>query len=219
MMSNQAEELLHQLKSLSGPFPPWNLEHLPDQPGKLFLEWLKLAIENNVKEPHAMTLSTVDQQGYPDARVLILKNIIEDTFYFASSSNSRKGQQLHDNPKVALTLYWPALGRQIRIRGIAQDQGDEAGASDFRKRKFGARVVAMTERQSQQLIEEEELNRSIEVQKKRLREDPDFAAPHWRLYAVHAEEVEFWQGDTDRKHIRVQYTRQDEQWHKNRLWP
>ncbi|WP_240036937.1 pyridoxine/pyridoxamine 5'-phosphate oxidase [Paenibacillus amylolyticus] len=219
MMSGQAGELLHQLKSLSGPFPPWNLEQLPSQPGKLFLEWLKIAVESNVKEPHAMTLSTVDQQGYPDARVLILKNIIEDTFYFASSSKSRKGQQLKDNPKAALTLYWPSLGRQIRIKGIAQDEGDEAGANDFRKRKPGARAVAMTERQSQLLVEEDALNRSIEVQKKRLQEDPDFVAPHWRLYAVNAQEVEFWQGDTDRKHIRVQYTWQDEQWHKNRLWP
>ena len=218
-MSGKSEELLHHLKSLSGPFPMWNMEQLPDQPGELFLDWLRLAVEKEVKEPHAMTLSTVDQHGYPDARVLILKHIMEDTFYFASSSNSRKGRQLNDNPRVALTLYWPSLGRQIRIRGIAQDEGDEAGAVDFRKRKPGAKAAAMTERQSQLLDSEDELERSIEVQKKRLQDDPDFAAPHWRLYAVHAEEVEFWQGDTERKHLRVQYKLQDEYWQKNRPWP
>ncbi|WP_426334340.1 pyridoxine/pyridoxamine 5'-phosphate oxidase [Paenibacillus silvae] len=218
-MSDKPEELLHQLKSLSGLFPAWNLEQLPNRPGELFLDWLKLAVENNVKEPHAMTLSTVDQHGYPDARVLILKNIIQDTFYFASSSTSRKGKQLNDNPKVALTLYWPSLGRQIRIRGTAQDQGDDAGAADFRKRKPGARAVAMTQRQSEILASEHDLNHSIELQEKYLQNNPDFAEPNWRLYAVHAQEVEFWQGDTDRKHIRVLYTYQDEQWHKNRLWP
>ncbi|MGO4530481.1 pyridoxal 5'-phosphate synthase [Paenibacillus sp. 2TAF8] len=218
-MSSKPEDLLHHLTSLSGPFPIWNMEQLPDQPGELFLDWLRLAIENNVKEPHAMTLSTVDQHGYPDARVLILKNMIQDTFYFASSLDSRKGQQLKDNPRVALTFYWPSLGRQIRIRGIAQDEGDEAGAKDFRKRNPGAQAVAMTERQSQLLDSEEELNGSIEIQKKRLQENPDFAASHWRLYAVHAQEVEFWQGDTDRKHIRVQYKWQEGHWQRNRLWP
>ncbi|MGQ8871201.1 pyridoxine/pyridoxamine 5'-phosphate oxidase [Paenibacillus sp. TSA_86.1] len=218
-MSGKPEDLLHHLKSLSGPFPIWNMEQLPDQPGELFLDWLRLAIENNEKEPHAMTLSTVDQHGYPDARVLILKNMIQDTFYFASSLDSRKGQQLKDNPRVALTFYWPSLGRQIRIRGIAQDEGDEAGAKDFRKRNPGAKAVAMTERQSQLLDREEELNVSIEIQKKRLQENPDFAAPHWRLYAVHAQQVEFWQGDTDRKHIRVQYNWQEGHWQRNRLWP
>ncbi|WP_244964896.1 hypothetical protein [Paenibacillus barcinonensis] len=76
MMSDQAEELLHQLNSLSGPFPAWNLEQLPGRPGELFLDWLRLAMENNVKEPHAMTLATVDQHGYPEARVLILKAIM-----------------------------------------------------------------------------------------------------------------------------------------------
>lgn len=218
-MSSKAEDLLRQLKSLSGPFPIWNMEQLPDQPGELFLDWLRLAIENNVKEPHAMTLSTVDQHGYPDARVLILKNMIQDAFYFASSLDSQKGQQLKDNPRVALTFYWPSLGRQIRIRGIAQDEGDEAGAKDFRKRNPGAKAVAMTERQSQLLDSEEELNGSIEIQKIRLQENSDFAAPHWRLYAVHAKEVEFWQGDTDRKHIRVQYNWQEGHWQRNRLWP
>ena len=63
-----------------------------------------------------MTISTVDQDGYPDARVLILKNVIDEAFFFASSSESRKGRQLEDNPHVALTFYWPALGRQVRIR-------------------------------------------------------------------------------------------------------
>ncbi|KLU53459.1 oxidase [Paenibacillus sp. VT-400] len=218
-MSDKPIELLQRLKSLSGPFPTWDMGHLPEQPGKLFLEWLRLAVENKVKEPHAMTISTMDQDGYPDARVLILKNVIDETFYFASSSESRKGQQLKENPHVALTFYWPSLGRQIRIRGIAEDQGDEAGADDFRKRSAGARAVAMTGHQSEVLDSEEVLDSSIEAQKEKIRRDPSVVTPHWRLYAVNAQEVEFWQGDSERKHVRVQYVKQDGQWKTFRLWP
>jgi len=218
-MDKEANHLLRSLSSLVGPFPQWDIEQLPVRPGLLFSDWLKHAIESDIKEPHAMTLSTVDPDGYPDARVLILKHILDDSFYFASSSASRKGQQLQGNPHVALTFYWPALGRQIRVKGIAQDQGDEAGAEDFRRRSAGARAVAMTERQSQMMESEEMLDPAIEEQKELIRRNPELTTPHWRLYAVVPHEVEFWQGDPERKHMRIRYVMQDSQWNKVRLWP
>ncbi|MEC0126569.1 pyridoxine/pyridoxamine 5'-phosphate oxidase [Paenibacillus pabuli] len=218
-MSDKPSELLRGLKSLSGPFLNWDTEQLPGRPGELFLEWLRLAIDHEVKEPHAMTISTVDSEGFPDARVLILKDVVDEAFYFASGSESRKGQQLGSNPHVALTFYWPALGRQIRIRGTAEDMGAEAGAADFRKRSAGARAVAMTGRQSQELESEEALEHAIAAQKERISRDPDVTTPNWRLYAVNAKEVEFWQGDPERKHVRIQYVLQHGQWKHQRLWP
>lgn len=218
-MSDKPSDLLRGLKSLSGPFPAWNTELSPDRPGDLFLEWLRLAIDYGVKEPHAMTISTVDSNGFPDARVLIMKDVVDEAFYFASGSESRKGQQLESNPHVALTFYWPALGRQIRIMGDAVDMGEEAGAADFRKRSIGARAVAMTGRQSQELESEEELERAIAAQKERISRDPDVITPNWRLYAVNAKEVEFWQGDPERKHVRIQYILHQGQWKHQRLWP
>jgi pyridoxamine 5'-phosphate oxidase len=218
-VSNKPSDLLRGLKSLSGPFPTWDTEQLPDRPRELFLEWLRLAIDYGVKEPHAMTISTVDSNGFPDARVLILKDVVDEAFYFASGSESRKGQQLENNPQVALTFYWPALGRQIRIRGTAEDMGEEAGAADFSKRSAGARAVAMTGRQSQELESEEELERAITAQKERISRDSDVITPNWRLYAVNAKEVEFWQGDPERKHVRIQYILHQGQWKHQRLWP
>ncbi|WP_440117765.1 pyridoxine/pyridoxamine 5'-phosphate oxidase [Paenibacillus sp. QZ-Y1] len=218
-MSEKPSDLLRGLKSLSGPFPTWDTERLPDRPGELFLDWLRLAIDADVKEPHAMTISTVDANGFPDARVLILKDVVDEAFYFASGSESRKGQQLEDNPHVALTFYWPVLGRQIRIRGTAEDLGAEAGAADFRKRAAGARAVAMMGRQSQELRSEEELEHAIATQKERISRDPDAVTPNWRLYAVNAKEVEFWQGDPERKHMRIQYVMQEGTWSHRRLWP
>lgn len=97
--------------------------------------------------------------------------------------------------------------------------GEEAGATDFRKRSVGARAVAMTGQQSQELESEEELERAIATQKERMSRDPDVVTPNWRLYAVNAKEVEFWQGDSERKHVRIQYFLQHEQWKHQRLWP
>ncbi|WP_088835173.1 pyridoxine/pyridoxamine 5'-phosphate oxidase [Paenibacillus tyrfis] len=216
---NNVNELLRSLKSLSGPFLSFEREELPETPGELFLQWLNLAIENEVKEPHAMTLSTVDADGCPDARVLILKNMIGDSFYFASSVESRKGQQLKCNPKAALTFYWPILGKQIRLRGTVEDMGDEAGAADFRDRSAEARVVALTGNQSRELVREEELEYSLAEQREKISRNPDITTLNWRLYAMNVREAEFWQGDTNRKHTRIQYYWSEGQWNHRRLWP
>jgi len=216
---NNPNELLRGLKSLSGPFPSFDVNRLPETPEELFLQWLNLAIENGVKEPHAMTLSTVDADGYPDARILILKNVVNDTFYFASSFESRKGQQLKRNPQAAITFYWPMLGRQIRLRGTVEDMGDEAGAADFLQRSAEARAIALTGNQSRELVREEELEYSIAKQKERISHDPTITTRNWRLYAMNVREAEFWQGDTHRKHTRVQYYWSEGQWKHRKLWP
>src|SRR5271154_1704701 len=92
-------------------------ESVPDDPADLFATWLASAIDAGVSEPHAMTLSTCDSDGRPDARVLILKDVDADGWWFATASHSATGQQLASQPSAALTFYWPALARQVRIRG------------------------------------------------------------------------------------------------------
>ncbi|MGE7885609.1 pyridoxine/pyridoxamine 5'-phosphate oxidase [Bacillus sp. NPDC094077] len=220
VMMNNTSQLLRRLKSLSGPFIPFDLKLLPEKPGTLFLQWLNLAIENEVKEPHAMTLSTVDANGYPDARVLILKDVVGDVFYFASGSKGRKGQQLQKNPKVALTFYWPKLGRQVRLRGTVVDMGREAGLTDFLQRSKEARAVALTGLQSQKLENVNDLEHSLADQKERIKCNPQIVAPDWTLYGVNVWEAEFWQGDVYRKHVRIQYNQCEEgQWRHHLLWP
>lgn len=121
----QTKDLLRNLKSLAGPFPDFHTSDLPKYPSDLFVEWLNFAIEEGVHEPHAMTLSTVDEAGAPDARVLILKDVKINRWYFATSGTSRKGEQLKLNSNVALTFYWSKIGRQVRIRGIASEMATE----------------------------------------------------------------------------------------------
>ncbi|MGG1660280.1 pyridoxamine 5'-phosphate oxidase family protein [Brevibacillus sp. NRS-1366] len=130
---------------------------------------------------------------------------VDDTFYFGSGFESRKSQQLKHNPKAALTFYWPILGRQIRLRGTVEDMGDEAGAADFRQRSAEDRAVALTGNQSQELVREEELEYSLAEQRERISRNQDITTLNWRLYALNVKEAEIWQGDTHRKHTRIQY--------------
>ncbi|MET3698869.1 pyridoxamine 5'-phosphate oxidase [Bacillus oleivorans] len=213
------KELLRNIKTLAGPLPEFEIHHAPQKPHPLFIKWIKEALDAEVSEPHAMTLSTVDSNGYPDARVLILKNIDEKGWYFATSSDSRKGQQLMNNPEVALTFYWPKLGRQIRIRGTAIHTGENASSKDFLERGKIARAIAMTCKQSEVLPDPAEIEAEIQKQLEQMNEEPNLAYNRWTLYCVEAKEVEFWQGNSDRKHIRLQYRLEDINWSQEQLWP
>ncbi len=218
--ADKRHPLLRGLKSLEGPFDRFDPSSLPAAPGELFLQWFEEALRNKVQEPHAATLSTVDPDGRPDARILILKDVHDDTFYFASGMESRKGQQLQRLPYAALTFYWPALGRQIRLRGRVSDTGVQEGAEDLRRRGTEARALAMLGRQSQQLDSEEQLEQALAEQREVLQSDPEAVTPLWRLWALELEEAEFWQADPDRRHTRIQYRLSGEgRWEHGLLWP
>ncbi|SEQ47605.1 Pyridoxamine 5'-phosphate oxidase [Virgibacillus subterraneus] len=215
----QAKDLLSNLKSLAGPLPDFHPNEITDNPSDLFLQWLNVAIEEGVPEPHAMTLSTVDAEGAPDARVLILKDVTRDRWYFATSMASRKGEQLQVNQKVALTFYWSEIGRQVRIRGVATEMTKERNTEDFLKRSSAAQAMALIGNQSKTLDKREDLESELLKTKDLVNQTPETISPNWKLFAVLADEIEFWQGDPDRKHMRVQYQRNGEQWRHHLLWP
>ncbi|ALX48306.1 pyridoxine/pyridoxamine 5'-phosphate oxidase [Lentibacillus amyloliquefaciens] len=215
----QTKDLLRNLKSLVGPFPDFHTNDLPKYPSDLFVEWLNFAIEEGVHEPHAMTLSTVDEAGAPDARVLILKDVKINRWYFATSGTSRKGEQLKLNSKVALTFYWSKIGRQVRIRGIASEMATEESSKDFLERSSGSRAIALIGNQSKEMIQRENLDEALLKTKELVKQAPDTSNPNWKLYAVDADEIEFWQGDSERKHMRVQYKRNSEHWEYRLLCP
>lgn len=216
---NAIRETLRGLEVLSGPFPDFDPGSAPRDPRDLFLEWLLFAIGSGVPEPHAMTLATVDPEGRPDARTLILKDVSDAGWHFAVLAASPKGAQIVANPRVALSFYWRPHGRQIRIRGTAIDQGPEAAAADFLARPEGARASALARRQSQPLRDPRDLDDALRAQRERLAADPGLVAPDWTLYAVRPDEVEFWQGDRARNHIRLRYRREGDGWARERLWP
>jgi pyridoxamine 5'-phosphate oxidase len=123
------------------------------------------------------------------------------------------------NPNVSLTFYWSLIGRQVRIRGTSLWVGKEQSAKDFIERGEVALVIALLGKQSKVLPDSEDLEESLIKQIERMKSEPNTVDSHWCLYKVIASEVEFWQGDRERKHIRLVYRMENNEWIKELLWP
>ena len=210
---------LRPLASLAATPPPFDPTVAPENPLELFVAWFGQAVEAGQLEPHAMTLSTVDADGVPDARVLILKDLTDGGWWFASSSASAKGIELTANPVAALTFYWPTVGRSVRIRGAVMRGSDDENARDFSRRGIGARAVALGSPQSAPLGSRDESEAAIEEAARELDAHPDLVSPTWTLWCVRPSTVEFWQSDAERRHQRLSYARSDDTWSTSLLWP
>ncbi|MGW5352893.1 pyridoxine/pyridoxamine 5'-phosphate oxidase [Streptomyces sp. NPDC004031] len=212
-------ELLRGLDVFAGELPDLDPGVLPSDPHELFVEWLLAAVRAGVREPHAMTLSTTGEDGAPSARVLILKDVSPGGWYFAADAGGRKGRELAARPAAALTFYWSPLARQVRIRGRVEPGGPADSAADFLARSPGARAEALLGRQSTLLADPAVRDAAVREAAARIEAEPELVAPGWTAYALHAESVEFWQGDRDRRHTRVVYTHTGEGWERGLLWP
>jgi pyridoxamine 5'-phosphate oxidase len=212
-------EFLRSLPVFAGVIRDFDTDSLPDDPAELFSSWLREAVEAGVPEPHAMTLSTSDAAGAPDARVLILKDLDQQGWWFATSAESAKGIQLAAQPSAALTFYWPRVARQVRVRGSVVTGSAEASEADFRSRGTGARAVALASHESRPLADRATCEQAVAEAERRLTAQPDVISASWQVYAVAAHTVEFWQADQNRQHTRVQYRRQADGWTHTLLWP
>lgn len=167
-----------------------------------------------------MTLSTVDEDGWPDARVLILKDVDAKGWHFACTKESAKGRQIAANPHVALTFYWQPLGRQVRIRGAALEMSAERRDADFLARPIGSRACSLLARQSDILVGgDEELDCALNERSHQIQLDPSVISPKWAVFAVRPTEIEFWQASEQRRHVRLGYRMFDDAWIRERLWP
>ncbi|WP_217184155.1 pyridoxal 5'-phosphate synthase [Streptomyces sp. AC495_CC817] len=124
---------------LTGVAPPLDERDLPADPVELFVDWLALAAARGVPEPHAAVLATVDADGMPDARTLILKDVDDRGWAFASLASSRKAEQLRANPAAALSFWWPAQLRAVRVRGPVSEATPAESAADLAARSPAAR--------------------------------------------------------------------------------
>ncbi len=214
-------DMLRGLRVFAGPLATFDPATAPEDPAALFVEWLGEAIRAGVPEPHAMTVATADADGAPSARILILKDLTSEGWSFATSTTSVKGVELAANPRAALLFFWGLQGRQVRLRGPVELADAEARAADFTARPLEGRVAGLHGRQSQSLDRLETVHSTAEESRARLRADPGLVPDNWGLYRVDPTEIEFWQGDPDRRHTRLRYRRQDTSapWERELLWP
>ena len=215
----QIRDYLRGLPVFAGDLPTFDPAQAPERPAELFVAWLVEAVDAGVREPHAMTLSTVGADGVPSARILIVKNVDESGWQFAVHAASPKGQDLSRHPAAALTFYWPSQARQVRVRGAVRAEPAERGAADFLARPEGSRAEASLGRQSQPLADRAALDLAVGQARARIAADPGFVTPHWTLYTLAADQVEFWQGDRQRQHTRLRYAAGETGWRRELLWP
>ncbi|MEU1125722.1 pyridoxal 5'-phosphate synthase [Streptomyces sp. NPDC005899] len=201
------------------PLPRFDPSAAPAGPLDLFHTWFAEAVTAGQTEPHTMTLATTDAEGRPDARTLMLHDADERGWHFATHATSEKGRQLAARPHAALGFYWPAQGRQIRVRGAVVPASPAESRADLHARSAGALAAALTGTQSEVLPSYEDLVRASEAAWERARAEPDAEVETWTRYVVEPREVEFFQGDARRRHVRLRYRRGGANWARELLWP
>lgn len=203
----------------TGTLPVFDPAAAPTDPVELFTDWLHDAVTVAVPAAHAAVLSTATGGGQVSARTLILKDLRPDGWYFAAHSDSPKGQELAQNSRAAMTFFWPALGRQVRVQGDVVQLPAEAGAQDFKARPPGSRAAALVGNQSEPLASRQEYWDAFAAALARVEADPQVSAPSWSAYRLGPHWVEFWQATADQGQIRLRYTAADGEWSRGLLWP
>jgi pyridoxamine 5'-phosphate oxidase len=185
-----------------------------------FTTWWNEAISSELDEVNAMTLATASKEGLPDARIVLLKSYDEQGFVFFTNYNSRKGDELAENPRATLVFFWRELQRQVRISGTVEKTAAADSDAYFQSRPEGSRIGAWASPQSEVIASRTVLDAHIKAI------TADFAGktiqrpPHWGGYVVKPETVEFWQGRSSRMHDRLRYTKKaGRNWLIERLAP
>ena len=190
-----------------------------NDPFALFGEWLQAATMSEPNDPTAMALATVDTDGMPDVRMVLLKGYDASGFVFYTNLESRKGEELAANPRAALCFHWKSLRRQVRVRGATEPvQADEADAY-FATRARLSRIGAWASRQSRPLDSRAALEDAVAEHNARFADDAIPRPPHWSGFRIVPREIEFWRDGACRLHDRLRFSRAAGGWSKARLYP
>ena len=194
---------------------------IPDvaDPIALFKEWMAAAREAEPNDSNAMSLATVDADGMPDVRIVLLKEVTEAGFVFFTNLESAKGQQLTETPK-ALGFHWKSQRRQVRVRGTVMPVSEEAADEYFATRAAQSRISAIASDQSRPLADRAEFEQRVAELSEIFGDGPDIPRPEfWGGFRVVPVEIEFWQDQAFRMHDRLKFVRSNEGWTTGRLYP
>lgn len=193
---------------------------LASNPVEQFRKWITEAIQAKVKEPNAMALATVDADGQPHCRMMLLKYFDDRGFVFFSNYQSTKGHDLEHAPKAAMVFWWPHFERQVRIEGSISRLDDKHSDEYFAQRDPESNIAASLSKQSQVMTDKQDFVDKFEEMRSNIDKSPSLSRPpHWGGYVLSPERVEFWQGGPHRLHDRLSYEKNGDEWSISRLYP
>jgi pyridoxamine 5'-phosphate oxidase len=188
-------------------------------PFRLFAEWLGDAESAEPNDPTAMALASVDSDGMPNVRMVLLKGMQDGGFVFFTNFESNKGRELIANPKAALCFHWKSLRRQIRARGTIDIVSKEEADAYFSTRPRGSRIGAWASKQSRPLESRFALEKAVASYAAKFAIGEVPRPDYWSGFRLTPVEMEFWKNGQFRLHDRIRFVRGGEGWEKTRLYP
>ncbi|WP_298419604.1 pyridoxamine 5'-phosphate oxidase [uncultured Kordia sp.] len=196
-------------------------ENCVENPIEMFRNWfLEVEKSESVAEVNAMTISTLGKDGFPKSRVVLLKKYTYEGFIFYTNYESEKGLAITENPNVCLSFFWPAMERQIIIKGKAEKIAENLSDGYFESRPRGSQLGAIISKQSEVVVSRTVLEQKLKEIEASY-EGKEIERPsHWGGYIIKPQEIEFWQGRANRLHDRIRYQLQEDySWKIERLSP
>jgi pyridoxamine 5'-phosphate oxidase len=192
-----------------------------NDPFNLFTEWMEDAKKSEPNDPNAMALSTVDEEGLPNVRMVLLKGFDERGFVFYTNFESQKGQEIMAAGKAAVVFHWKSLLRQVRVRGLTEPVDNAEADEYYKSRPRDSRIGAWASKQSRPLTERFELETAVAVNTAKFGLGDIPRPPHWSGIRIKPLSIEFWHDRPFRLHDRVVFRRErpDADWTKARLYP
>jgi pyridoxamine 5'-phosphate oxidase len=188
-------------------------------PIALFSQWLGEALKTEPNDANAMTLATVDEEGLPDARMVLLKGVDDSGFTFFTNVESAKGRELLAHPKAALVFHWKSLRRQVRVRGDVAPVSEAEADAYFASRARSSQIGAWASDQSRELPDRLAFERRIAEMGLKFGIGPVPRPPHWSGFRLHPHSIEFWRDRPFRLHERLAFDRAEGGWTVKRLYP
>ncbi|MCH9691499.1 MAG: pyridoxamine 5'-phosphate oxidase [Gammaproteobacteria bacterium] len=196
-----------------------NRDDLLNDPLEQFKQWLAETVKSKLSDPSAMCLATVDGEGRPTQRIVLLKGFDQRGFVFYTNLGSKKAVDIAGNPQVSLHFPWHTLERQIIVCGTAELLNNVEVEGYFRSRPRDSQLAAWASHQSQSVKSRQTLDAQFEQYKARFADKPVPRPEFWGGYRVRAQSLEFWQGGGSRLHDRFRYCRKGDSWEIKRLYP
>ena len=192
-----------------------------DDPIQLFKTWMDEAKKSEPNDPNAVSLATSNKNNFPSVRMVLLKDFSKNGFVFYTNLKSKKGNELKENHKVAMCFHWKSLLRQIRINGTVAQVADEVADKYYNSRSYESRIGAWASKQSEELINRDQLINSIKEYKNKYNEENKVPRPsHWSGWNLSPLSIEFWLDGDSRIHERLKYIKASSgQWSKSLLSP